>query len=268
MAGVIAAVIVTALVGFEIGQLYSATTSSTSGEYSSTVTMSSLSQLSTSNSTTGSNGVELSLSINSTLVRVGQSLEFNVTVYNTLDRLNSIPTSAHWLFRGIPVALWPDCLATNSDVVSNPGGNRTVYFLTTPADVAVLKGYYTIENISNIANVFIPSQLCYDGAGVMDHVIFQSESSIANVTGITDSLASPRPSNQTNGPYQLSNTYTATGYWNLTASAAQMNPAIIIAPGYTHPPSTTLFVPGVYTVAVDDEWGQSVLLHFEVDAAG
>src|SRR5579863_4841168 len=63
-----------------------------------------------SSSALGSNGLSLSLSISATTQRqisVGQNLQVNLSVFNTLPRVNSVPASSGWPFQGVPVAFWP-----------------------------------------------------------------------------------------------------------------------------------------------------------------
>lgn len=97
----------------------------------------------------------------------------------------------------------------------------------------------------------------------VDHVIFQPASDRANLTGIYDVFNS----NQTLGPFRLAQNFTIGGYWNLRSLAGELNIPIIGDNGNPNtPPDSARFTPGTYTVAVADEWGQSVVMHFTVFA--
>jgi hypothetical protein len=206
-------------------------------------------------STVGSNGLQLSMSVNATQITVGQSLQVNVSLFNTLPKVNDVPTSDDWPFQGIPVALWPPCY-----YAYDPGNAVRFYpNSTTVAQAVVLKGDYTMANISTVANVrFHPA--CMEDVTV-DHAIFQPRSSQVNLTGIYDVSSG----NSTLGPFQLSTGFNTNGYWDLLNNSYKMNPPIINNQTPPLPPTATPFVPGVYTVAVADEWGQAVLLHFVVN---
>jgi hypothetical protein len=94
----------------------------------------------------------------------------------------------------------------------------------------------------------------------VDHVIFQPQSDQVNITGIYDVTGT----NQTLGPFHLVLNFTTNGYWDLQNLSKELNPPIL---GDQYPPravDSIPFVPGVYTVAVEDEWGQMVVLHFSV----
>lgn len=186
----------------------------------------------------GPNGIRLTLSIDTMRIAAGQNLTVSVSLFNTLSKANSIATSDHWPFKGVSVALWPPCDDAN---------------LTTPVEAVVIKGDYTMTNITTAANVNFPVD-CREYVNV-DHAIFQPSSSEANLTGIYDVSRT----NQTIGPFQLSTSFTTSGYWDISKPQGMINnqnPPL--------PPATAAFVPGEYTVAVADEWGQAVILHFVV----
>jgi len=201
----------------------------------------------TNNSTTGSNGIELSMSINATQLSVGQSFWANVSLYNTLPQVNSIPANDDWALQGIPISFWPDCL-TNYD---SPVG---------AAQAVVLQGYYTMANISSVANSTVfGGDRCHEPNPIF-HVIFQPSSSQVDLVSGCCVLGSVKE-NQTSGPYSLSTSFTTNGYWDLSANTNLLEtPEVNGSPS----PVPTAFVPGVYTIAVADAWGQAVILHFEV----
>jgi hypothetical protein len=189
-------------------------------------------------------------------------MQVSVSLFNTFSQVNNVQTSYDWPFRGIPVALMPECLWAfdRAQHVSVYNAN-----LTTPVQVVVLKGAYTLANISTIANIRFNTDICAEGWYV-DHTIFYPKSSEANITGIYT-----QGGNGTQGPFQpLSYNFTTSGYWDLFNNSQRLpfNPPVIGEPhsaySASHAPSATPFVSGVYTVAFADEWGQAVILHFRV----
>jgi hypothetical protein len=60
---------------------------------------------------------------------------------------------------------------------------------------------------------------------------------------------------------------TTAGYWNLLNLSKELNIPVIGEPQYSQNLAYTPFVPGNYTVAVGDEWGQAVILHVTVVSA-
>jgi hypothetical protein len=205
----------------------------------------SVSQASSSSSTLDSNGLSLSLSINATSQReisVGQTLQVNLSLFNTLPRVNSVPASSDWPFQGVQVAFWPPC------------------YVSLPVETVVLKGNYTLQGLQNALTAILSGQ-CTLWTNV-GHVVFQPTSSQANITGASYQ-------NRTSGPFQLSVNFTTSGYWTLPPNPGGNGLVpfnTVVGPGQypPEPPEATPFVPGVYTVAVCDEWGQAVVLHFTV----
>jgi len=187
-----------------------------------------------------SNGIRLTLWTNSTELVVGQGLNVTLSVDNTLGSVNSVKPSSVWLMHGVPVALWPPC------------------YFGLPAEAAVLPGNFTAQDISSVANVTF-GYGCAEGVEV-DHVIFQPNSDQVNLTGDY----SVTGENQTLGPFQLSLSFTTRGSWDLQNLSRQLNIPILGDQYPPRPPASVPFTPGVYTVAVGDEWGQVALLHVTV----
>lgn len=117
---------------FTSSSITSSTTSTTSTSTSTS------SATSNSSSTRGSpqysasapsvQGLELKLSINATAILPGQTVQVNVSEFNSLETVNNVSSSSHWLVRG---AL-SSCPNTNSQ----------------PFGIAVYQGHYTAQNIS------------------------------------------------------------------------------------------------------------------------
>jgi hypothetical protein len=193
----------------------------------------------TASSASYSSGIQLNLALNSTSLLTGQKLNVAVSIVNTLHNTNVVKTSNNSQFQGVPIALWPAC------------------FFGPPAAVVVLQGYYGLRELQAIANAPF-DYYCMEGWSV-DHVIFQPMSDQVNLTGVG---GLSNVSNQTLGPFHLKLNFTTGGYWNLRSLAGELNIPIIGERSADSIP----FVPGVYTVAVADEWGQSVVAHFTVSA--
>ena len=187
-----------------------------------------------------SNGLRLTLWSNSTELVVGQGLNVTLSIDNTLGSINSVKPSNDWLVHGVPVALWPGC------------------YFGLPAQAAVLPGNFTTQDISSAANVTF-GYGCAEGVEV-DHVIFQPNSDQVNLTGLYDVTST----NQTLGPFNLSLGFTTRGFWDLQNLSRQINIPILGDQYPPRPPASVPFAPGVYTVAVADEWGQVALIHVTV----
>jgi hypothetical protein len=193
-------------------------------------------------SSVSTDGIQLTTSINATGVSSGEGLAVTLSISNTLPTANNVSTSNDWAFQGVPVALWPVC------------------YFSVPAEVAVLDGNYSANELPLLAGAKFQYG-CAEG-GPINQVIFQPNSDEANLTGYICSLScytGPL------GPYELSLNFTAHGYWDVQYLANSLNVPII---GELPPsqPYSLPFVPGVYTVAVGDEWGQVDVLHFQVVA--
>jgi hypothetical protein len=190
------------------------------------------------------NGLRLTVSSNATELTVGQSLNVSLSIVNTLTKVNTVKPSDDWLMHGVPVALWPAC------------------YFGLPAQVAVLQGNYSAQSIQAATNVAF-NYICMEAVKV-DHVIFQPNSDQVSLTG----LYSVSGANQSLGPFHMSLSFTTGGYWNLQNLSAELNIPIL---GEQYPPRQPAYIPfspGEYTVAVADEWGQIVLLHFSVSQSG
>jgi hypothetical protein len=190
------------------------------------------------NSTTSAQGLQLTESVNASTITVGQSLNVSLSILNTLPSVSNVLPSSDWRFQGVPVDLWPTC------------------YFGLPAEAVVLDGNYSLQELPSVANVTF-SYICMEDVSV-NHVIFQPSSDQVNINGVYS-----EGGNETLGPFQLALNFTDAGYWNLTSLAAEVNTPII-GQSQTPPPAYTTFSPGVYTVAVDDEWGQAVVVHVTV----
>jgi hypothetical protein len=187
-------------------------------------------------------GIRLTTSINSTSLSPGQALNVTLSISNVLGTVNDIHTADDWPFQGVPVELWP------------------FSYGTMPAQVVVLNGNFSADSLSLLARAEFQG-VCVE-CSTPDHVVLQPNSDLANVTGVFCSLSCD---NETVGPIGLERSFTTTGYWDPEYLANELNAPIIGNQNEAGPYSMP-FLPGAYTVAVADEWGQVNVLHFQVVA--
>jgi hypothetical protein len=237
---VVVTLLVTTIAAYEVNNLYSPTSSTS--QTSETRLGSNL----------GSSGLQLFVSLNASQLTPGQTLQVNVSVFNTLSTNNRLPVMDGFPFKGIPFDLWPDC-----DLVwlgsPNAGFNASA-----PAEAVVLKGDYTMSNITSVADKNVIVNGCTLGEMTVEQVTFQAGSGQANLTG-PPGLGQLGP-NETVGPYRVAGAFTTNGYWKpgefgfLNYEGQQTIDSPVMTP----------FTPGVYTVGIEDIWGQAVILHFVV----
>ena len=200
-------------------------------------------------SAVAADGLLLSASINATKITTGQNLNISVSLFNTLPAASNISVKSNWLFYGVPVDTWsPSCKGVFSGWAF-------------PMEVVVLHGNYTAQELSAVANVSFPS--CELPLG-FDPVSFNFEPNSDEAYRFSYESAAPP---MLIGPYHLSSSFTVSGYWNLLSLSEEASSTRVLV-NATSTPISTPFIPGMYTVAVADEWGQGVLLHIVVDGAG
>jgi hypothetical protein len=193
-------------------------------------------------STLSPDGLVLSASTNSSTILVGQSLMIDLSITNVLPITNSLNASdaiavtSNWPFQGVPAALWPEC---DTEV---------------PAEVAILQGNYTSQELRTTATH--PNQypaLCASGADVLTATFMP----VSNQVNITANSCVVSCSNLSGGPFRTALNFTTSGYWAIQ-DLWQVGPIL------SNAPSTTTFGPGLYTIAVGDEWGQVLVLYLTV----
>jgi hypothetical protein len=236
----------------------SQTVSVVSTNASSTTLSSSLSTGSSINESLG--GLELSVSTNAT-IQEGQNLTLAMSLLDSSPSPLIVSASDDWEVNGFPVALWGSCTGPE------------------PLEFMVVKGNYTLDDLrAASANSSIPEGACMEGGSVYS-LVFQGEGSVANATG-TFCEANCFPDNNR---VDLDANFTVNGYWaypiNSSEAADLFTPphpectssGIPDCIGFYFPEVGPLaqhgFIPGLYTLAVADEWGQTEILHFAVTAA-
>ena len=220
----------------------SSTSSSTSSE-ERTVTSSNL-------------GIQLTASTNTTAVVVGHKLNIAVGLFNTLPEMNNVSTEDDLSINGFPIAVWGPCAAP------------------LPFQFVIVSGNYSLANLKAMTTNSSAGEAgytCTAGAAVK-FVVFQPDSDQANLTG-TVMIAGEVP-HQPLGTYHVESNFSVAGYWGYPLSAFGDSGDLYTPTGsgssFQYPevgPLTShAFVPGVYTLAVADEWGQTVVIHFTVAA--
>ncbi|MGI0092268.1 MAG: hypothetical protein ACREBS_11225 [Nitrososphaerales archaeon] len=180
--------------------------------------------------TNSASGLQLQLSMNSTVLSSGQTVAINITEYNTLSRGNNISTASDWRINGLSLA--------------NPCGTYL------PMGIEMFDAYFSTTNISSaLANQTVQ--------------LYEPNEHVCRVMPVTSYYAFfPRSSNAIwsppcdGNPYQaecsdpMTDTIEFNGTWTQGSGGEQ-----ILAD----------LSPGTYTVVGGDEWGNIVLLYFQVD---
>jgi hypothetical protein len=172
-------------------------------------------------------GIDLVVGLNSTTMAQGQDLPNIIEVVNTLPRINNVSVSNDFAVK--PYA--PKC---------DPGDN-------TPIDVEMYSGYYETGNISS-ASPLPYQRLCPapSSTSLADYkyYLFQPSSTNATLYGLT---LSGTPSNS--GPMSLDLVNQTSVYQFMSSFPEGVHPVLPV---------------GIYTLVVQDFWGQMVILHFAV----
>ncbi len=249
-------ILVSAILIFRVGPFWPQTTSSL------TPTSSFAAESTVNDSTSLANGLRLEASLNSTKFQVGQELNVSLSLFNTLPTDANISANSNWLFHGVPVAIW------------DPLCRGTYAFWPSPIEVIIVSGNLSVAQLATTpGNPKLPSCPPID-YGLVNDLTYKFEPQDSEVSLYLDAdIQGPL----TAGPFHISSHFAVGGVWNTTALLAQANessPSLSRVPyeavyvNSTNVPRYSSFEPGVYTVGVCDEWGQAVVLHFEVKATG
>ncbi len=221
------------------------TTTLTPSTSSSSSELHSSASISTINSTLG---LKLILSLNSTIIPSEEAINITVLLENTLMTTNNLTAEADW-----PIS-----------ASSGPcdGGDSTNK-LYDPTGIAIFRGIYGLNNISSAS--FLPVWAAIECPA---NFAFSDNGTILGIwTNITNySLLPGLDGGSRSGYYrsQSGNQIEVTLPTELTFGAQfYANNATGFQPYNT----LTSAVPANYTVAAADEWGQIVLMHFQVVAS-
>lgn len=243
-----------------LGVAYLAGTSGPASAPSTSVSGSRQTTPKTSNtvSTVASSGLEFKVDLNATAMDPGQTLEANVTLYNTLGRPLSLSPFASYNSTN-SISAWD-----NYDFLCGFDGPDGYL-----ASFAVFPGRFSAGNLSDAPT---PLQLaavsdlpsCMGIVWSQDEVIsFLPHSDNASIPGSYPGWAPVALSVSTTSCIAAhgspicrrgSGLY---GYWNTSSSICCPAPS-------TAPDFFRYLTPGVYTLAAEDVWGQSVFAYFQV----
>jgi len=208
-------------------------------------------------------GLQLEVALNATTIRLSQRLGITVSLYNTISSLLNLSSSDAWEVAGFPIALWPGC------------------YFTQAVEFMIVKGNYTLGALQTASNSseWFPSDVvgCAEG-GTIEHIVFQPTNIRANLSGtLCVAICTPR---QSFGADDLTSNFTVNGYWAYPFNSSEAwdvltpikpcpppaycSPAVTFNFPEESPIPQHLFTSGTYTLVVDDEWGQAVILHFTV----
>jgi hypothetical protein len=172
-------------------------------------------------SSSSTNGLKLSLSVDST-PNIQHQISITLDETNTLSKINNVPVSDNWLYKGLGVAPCD---------------------FTSPYGIALFSGDYNSSTLSTGTplTLYDPhvARLCPTNYPVISYS-FQPSLDWAQVI--------ENPANPLNNSQQMQYELTINGYWpddNFSSNSQLTN-----------------FAPGVYTVVGGDEWGNLIVLHF------
>jgi hypothetical protein len=226
----------------------------------STTAFSPASSSSTSTGPTANESVgspELLVSANAT-IQEGQNLSIAIALVNPSPSSLIVGASDDWNVSGFPVAMWGGCQGLE------------------PVEFMIVKGNYTLGDLhAASANASISQGGCTEG-GSVGVLLFQGEGSGADAKGtFCEASCSPDINH-----FDLDSNFTVSGFWAYPINASETadvftppHPECFVSgrqdcSTYNYPEvgpfAQHTFVPGWYTLAVSDEWGQAVLRSFEV----
>jgi hypothetical protein len=219
----------------------SSTMASTSVESSISTSSSSSAALSSSNglnqtfeSSNSTLGLDLLLSVNSTTIPSEDAIGIAASVLNLRSTANNLTASNDWPVQGLTSGPCPS------------GGPSTF-----PAGIAVFRGSYGMNNLSSARPLEIwPLIGCPAEAEInATSYSFLPKDDIANYSGYPVTQSPPSLARQE------SSTWIVVGA------------SIYAANGTGFYSSLDSSLPSAYTLVAGDEWGQAVLVHFEVTAS-
>ena len=182
-------------------------------------------------------GLKLVLTLNSTVIQSGQAINVTISVINVQPKVNNVSGVSDWALGDL-----------KNQSVTNP--TRGLYCLD-PSNFLIFQGFYNQANITLAENALLLSQPGFLENCVFSnfsHFVFQPSGSLVNITDSyppnyaeNDNTFSMEASSSLEGNYSVQSAFLSSGRL---------------------PPNP--FPVGVYTVIGGDEWGQLVLLHFQV----
>ncbi len=173
-----------------------------------------------SNAMNSTYALKLYLSTDSTIIRSGQPIGIRISVNNTLSNPINVTAQDHWYYEN----------------VSTGPCSRIGY------GIALLGGYYTIENMTEGKNLSLYGGviLCPPITQTAKVYEFQPQSDLVKEVECKQIEGFPC----TTQTYEMGNNYRFTGYWEYG--------------------NIKSFNSGIYTIVGADEWGHIAIQHFLV----
>lgn len=237
--------------------VHSTATSGSSTESSSSTTTQSFS------TNSSSQGLELTAAIDPQSPKADQNISIAVSLSDWRSTPINVSASNDWRINGFPVAMWSECEGLE------------------PVEFMVVRGNYSAAEVGSAsANSSVYDAVrypfgCMEG-GPVSYLEFQPESSVANLTG-RFCAGECSPSSYSSN---LTSTFSVSGYWAYPINSSEaedaftppnpecMSSGVPDCIGFQYPEvgpfAQHAFIPGPYTLAVADEWGQTVVLRFTV----
>lgn len=236
----VAAIIVSAGAGYLVGTSNRGTVTSVSTTTLLTTTTSTAISKVTTTMMVGSplaayvvepNGLNFSISINATSLDPTERIELTASLTNTLANSNNVTAADCYKFLGYHLD-------------PSPAG-----YWEGPYLFVVLNGSYSAESVVGLGgNGSAESGFSAEYARVWSYRF----GPMSNSAVLSAEVCTASCSNGTLGPYPSSASVTVRGYWSMPVKTSS----------YPRPPNA--LAPGVYTVAVEDQWGSVLVLHFTV----
>ena len=182
------------------------------------------------------------MTVNGSTIGEGEDVAITATLFNPLPQNNNVSVSSDWPFYGLSMydENWPPC----------------AYY--SPLELVVLEGNYSLSQMRETPTGPLFEDSCMESYTI-NSFNFQPDNDSVYVTG----KSSESLNVSTYGPVDASVTVTTNGYWDNSSSIAYSPDYGSSGLGFLaaqHP-----FVPGVYTIAVGDEWGELVVFHLTVE---
>jgi hypothetical protein len=192
------------------------------------------------------NGLNLTVSLSSTSILQGQSMDVTVDETNVINATNIVNVSDKW-----PLMSQYNYTVLSAGICVSP---------SYPIGAAFYKGYYTASDISSAQPLEIYHPGVYSCPAEFYYQYFKFQPLSDNTTiFINEGINQNGTTVWSNMPYATEpmNVGIATnGYWTYSLSdLIETNAANAVF---------HTFDPGIYTIAGGDEWGQLVILHFVV----
>jgi hypothetical protein len=191
-----------------------------------------ISQSDRSYSYTASNGLRLTLSLDSTTYKSGDTVVAFIDEWNTRTSANNVSRASG---PGFSV----------NGLTFDPNGTGTFYY-TFPIGISILQGNYSLSDLKSVAPLALSDpSVIVNGIAVplIKSYDFQPASDIATFHGDSADVES--------APLRVTGTISSDGFWQEARTAGT---------GEVFSNFTT----GIYTVVGGDIWGAIAILHFTI----